>query len=105
MSEKYADFDYSRELPGSWSSRLMQLKHEGYAILRARVFWGSHESLPGIRDFTKMSRLRLERFLALAEEHSFQVDLICGFNFEAECYPQWSFSLPRQALIPSGLRP
>ena len=101
--EKAIDFDYSRELPSQWEWRLQQIQNDGYEVLRSRVFWGSHESVRGVRDFAKMSRLRLEKFLSLAQDLGFRVDLICGFGFESECYPEWTFSLGNTSLVPSGL--
>lgn len=59
------------------------------------VFWGAHEQTPGIRDYVKSSRLRLEKFFRLAQEKNVSLLVRFGFPPGGPAFPRWT-----QALLP-----
>src|SRR4051812_27837257 len=98
-----AAFEYLDEPPSSWGEILGRLRAEGRASIRTHVLWGAHEQLKGIRDFVKSSRLRLEKFLRLAQEAGLRVHLLLGFPSSRDSFPAWTFGTERRTLVPTGL--
>ena len=96
-------FDYADEFPGAWSDLIRELKEKGASRLRAHVFWGAHESVKGMRDFSKSSRLRLERFFSQAQANELKVELVLGFPTCRDAFPAWTMALKKKTWIPSAL--
>ena len=96
-------FDYHDEPPGLWPQLFESLRAEGTRLLRTHVLWGAHEQVRGIRDFSKSSRLRLERYLRLAHSFELSVELIIGFPPLREAFPAWAYGQAKKSTIPSGL--
>ena len=92
-------FDYTDEAPASWPALLDQIKNTGAKEINSRIPWGAHESMRGIRDYSKSSRLRLEKFLGYAEERGLTVNLQVGFFPSPETFPSWTFSLSEKTLV------
>ena len=98
------EFQY-REIPATqWASRLAALKESGIDEVCSFVPWGTHESVQGIVDFSKVSKLRLERFLSLAHAAGITVRLQLGFPAVRESIPDWALSMGEiSALVPAGI--
>ena len=96
-------FDYADEFPGAWPDLIRELKEKGARRLRAQVFWGAHESVKGMRDFSKSSRLRLEKFFSLAQANDLKVELVLGFPPCRDAFPAWTMALKKKTWIPSAL--
>jgi hypothetical protein len=92
--------DYTKEAAPSWISTLDRAK-EQHCVLVTKVPWGAHETIRGVRDFTKSSRLRLERFLGLAQERRLKIILSLGLFPDSEAFPAWTLSSPFKSLVPS----
>ncbi len=97
------DLNYADESPGNWAERLRLFKEKGATRVRTRVAWGAHEPIKGMRDFAKSSRLRLERFLRLAVEEKFSVELVIGFSPGKETFPSWVHEGIKQSWVPASL--
>ena len=60
-------FEYWDEAPHDWQ-RLLQAKADlGDTVITIPILWGVHETSLGIRDFSKQSKLRIEKLLAVAQ--------------------------------------
>ena len=97
------EFDYLEEPPSLWGDSLSRLRESGKTLVTSRVLWGAHEQLRGIRDFTKSSRLRLEKFLRLAQENGVLVALRLGFPSSKDSFPAWSLALEGRTFVPAAL--
>ena len=82
-------FEYWDEAPQDWSVLLRDRSQRGETKLTIPVLWGVHEQSPGIRDFSKQSRFRVEKLLSIAHELKFQVELVLGFPPHPQCFPTW----------------
>lgn len=99
----YNEFRFSEEYSASWRALLSEKRSLGLTHLLVPVFWGAHEGTPGFRDFTKSSRLRLEKFLKLANELSLKLTLRVGFPEGAETLPVWAHAQTSLFAISSTL--
>lgn len=79
----------------------MQTRENGSEGVRARVLWGAHEQVRGVRDFSKASRLRLERFLGLAHSQGLSVELELGFPPSKDTFPAWTRTLEHTSTVPA----
>jgi hypothetical protein len=96
--------NYYELTPANWPHHLAVLKSQGIDEIALFIPWGLHESVQGIRDFSKASRLRLEKFLGLAHQAGLTVRASLGFPASKESFPQWSLALGETtALVPSSL--
>jgi hypothetical protein len=94
-------FHFAQVPPHLWAEELDKLKAN--AII-APLFWGAHETMRGSRDFSKTSRLRLEKFLLLCSEKNLTVQVNLGFPLnESEILPEWTLSLDHSSLVPEAL--
>lgn len=98
-----ATFDYAAIAPSVWGLRLDSLKEAGHERVTVPVLWGVHEQLRGIREFSKPTRLRLERALSTAQEKKLLIELVVGFPSHPETFPQWTHTLEPQAIVPLAL--
>lgn len=103
LAESTADFDFSEEPASLWAELIADIRLSGKNLIRTRVLWGAHEQVRGIRDFSKSSRLRLEKFLALVQAQNLSVELEVGFPACKEAFPAWTHGMPHKALVPGGL--
>jgi len=95
-------FDFALEFPQHWQECLQKIKKEGFIAVTSHLFWGLHESTRGMRDFSKSSKLKVEKFLQLAHSVGLKVDLVFGFMPSRYTFPDWIKSLPGQkALVPA----
>lgn len=97
------NYDFTTESPALWSQSLQKIKDKGHVGIRTRVYWGEHESSRGIRDFSKSPRLRIERFLTLAQDIGLNVELEVKLAPSREGFPQWSHELDNQAYVHLGV--
>lgn len=95
-----AMFDYTEIPPAHWQDALIQTRENGVETIHVQVLWGAHEQVRGIRDFSKSSRLRLERFLGLAHSQGLSVELVLGFPPRKETFPSWTQSISDSATVP-----
>ncbi len=99
---KTAHFDFALEFPQYWQSCLQKIKNEGFDCVASNIYWGLHESSPGIRDFSKSSKLKLEKFLQVASSVGLKVELVFGFTPSQYAFPEWVKNLNGQkALVPA----
>jgi len=99
-----ATFEYHREVPPQWSATLHGLKKQGVENLILPVDWSVHEPVKGIRDFSRSSKLRIERVLSCAEEAGLTVTATTGFRDFLRATPMWARSTwENAALLPSTL--
>ena len=102
QKETTAHFDFALEFPQNWQTCLQKIKKEGFTAVSSNIYWGLHELSPGIRDFSKSSKLKIEKFLQLAVSLGLKVDLVFGFIPSRHTFPDWVNALPCQkALVPS----
>lgn len=95
-------FDYFDEPPGLWPELLKRFHTEGHARVRCRVSWGAHETVRGMRDFSKVSRLRLEKLLTLAQAEGLGVEIELGFSRRKGAFPTWVWEQSRLGRVPRG---
>lgn len=82
-------FQYWDESPNDWGRLLKEKSQTQTKTIKVPVLWGVHEQVPGIRDFSKQSRFKLEKVLTLAQEQSLQIELILGFPPHSLSFPGW----------------
>ncbi|MBY0370622.1 beta-galactosidase [bacterium] len=103
-SPRSTEFQYWEEPSAQWASRLSALKAQGTDEVHCFIPWGLHESVRGIRDFSKTSKLRLERFLSQAHAAGITVRVTVGFPPRRESLPDWALPLGEiSALVPAGI--
>lgn len=101
-TETTARFDFALEFPQNWQECLQKLKKDGFNAISSHVYWGLHESAPGIRDFSKSSKLKVEKFLQVAATVGLKVDLVFGFMPSRYTFPEWVKSLScANAIVPA----
>lgn len=97
-----ACFDFASEFPQNWQSCLQKIKNQKNDEVISRVYWGLHETSPGIRDFSKSSKLKIEKFLQTAASVNLKVQLIFGFMPSQHTFPLWLKNLNLQkTLVPA----
>src|SRR5579883_3055349 len=102
----FACFNYSDETSGNWSETLQRFVAEGYSGISSYLLWGAHERLRGTRDFSKSSRLRLEKFLKLIGDAGLELELKIGFPALRESHPAWTIGSGfLQTVLPGGIWP
>lgn len=93
-------FDYSAMPFSRWAMGLDELKSSsGQELIRTHIFWGEHEQIRGVRDFSQASRLRLERYLGLLAERELSVDLVIGFPVGGKTFPEWTYALESKEVV------
>ncbi len=92
-------FHYWEDTSASWPGRLAGLKQEGVDEIHTFIPWGLHETVQGIRDFSKSPKLRLEKFLSLAHEAGLTVRATLGFPARREALPHWSMNLGQNSSL------
>ncbi len=96
------NFNYADEPAGLWPDLLKRLKAQGTTCVRSRIPWGAHEMVKGIRDFSKASRLRIEKFLKIAQSEGLGVELEFGFSVKKDAFPNWVWDETRLGRVPRG---
>ena len=93
-------FDFMEGTPNSWGESLDELREDGATGIETRILWGAHESIQGVRDFSKSPRLKLEKFLALVQEKKLSLRCQVGFPASSETFPSWTLTLPKRDSVP-----
>jgi len=88
---KIARFDFCNESPHRWEETLASFSSDGVETVCTRVYWGAHEKLPGVRDFFRSPRLKLEKFLQLVQAKKLKTRLELGFFPNPETFPAWTW--------------
>jgi hypothetical protein len=97
-------FNYWEDSAAGWPQHLAALKAKGVDEIHTFIPWGVHESVQGIRDFSKASKLRLEKFLGHAHQAGLTVRASLGFPARKESLPAWTLGLgDASALVPAAL--
>ncbi len=96
-------FEYWDEAPHDWQKLIQERVDQGVAQITVPILWGVHESFPGIRDFSKQSKLRIERFLTLAQSLGVSVRLILGFPSHSQAFPTWVMNESHSEWVPKIL--
>lgn len=95
------EFNYLEIPPHHWEEELSLLKMVGTQTVLLRIPWGAHETSKGMRDFSRSSRLRLEKVLKnLADQH-LKTQLQFGYFCAKEMLPSWAFSASQKTTIPA----
>lgn len=95
---------YAALSPKLWPQALADLARldAGSAPLPLSVAWGDHETLPGVVDFVRSPRLRLEHFLELASEAGLELDVTVGIPARRDALPPSSYRASEWTLLPSA---
>lgn len=101
MENTKTAFDYLEIPPHSWADTLSSLKASGAETVTIRVPWGAHENVQGMRDFSRSSRLRLERLLKSVSENQLKAEISFGFFSAKEMIPSWAFTAKKKTRAPS----
>lgn len=75
----------------------------GVKLVCIPILWGVHETAPGIRDFSKQSKLRIERLLSLAQTVGLSVRLVLGFPAHPQVFPGWALQETHREIVPKIL--
>ncbi len=103
-SPRSVAFNYWEDSAAGWQTHLLALKQKGIDEIHTFIPWGVHESVQGIRDFSKASKLRLEKFLGHAHQAGLTVRATVGFPARKESLPAWTLGLGEaSALVPAAL--
>jgi len=81
--------DYSNQASTDWSQFFVD-GDSSSGNLVIPIWWGSHEQIQGVRDFTKNSRLRLEKLLTLAHQKKRSLNIQLGFSSDERSFPTWT---------------
>ena len=93
-------FEYWDEAPHDWQ-RLLQAKADlGDTVITIPILWGVHETSLGIRDFSKQSKLRIEKLLAVAQSVGLSVRVVLGFPAHPLTFPSWAIDEGQRDIIP-----
>ncbi|MCX6103480.1 MAG: beta-galactosidase [Proteobacteria bacterium] len=93
-------FEYWDEAPHDWQ-RLLQAKADlGDTVITIPILWGVHETSLGIRDFSKQSKLRIEKLLAVAQSVGLSVRVVLGFPAHPLTFPSWAIDEGQREIIP-----
>jgi hypothetical protein len=92
--------DYSNLPSTEWASHLSQASKSSTGRADLPLYWGAHETIQGVLDFTQNSRLRLEKILTLAHSQKVSVRVHLGFNSDERSFPAWTKTLAPTAVIP-----
>lgn len=95
--------DYTKQPPASLPAMLASIRVSEETAVPVPVFWGAHESTFGIRDFSKSSKLRLEKLLVLAAQSKTRLTLHLGFFPNAKTFPDWSREVEEKSYVPEPL--
>lgn len=98
------DLRYATLSPKQWPQTVNELARrvdEGNARALS-VAWGDHETLPGVVDFVRSPRLRLEHFLELAAEAGLKLDVTVGIPARRDALPPSSYRASEWTLLPSA---
>ncbi len=95
---------YATLSPKQWSQTVAEVarQSEGAPPRRLSVAWGDHETMPGVVDFVRAPRLRLEHFLELAAEASLKLDVTVGIPARRDALPPSSYRGSEWTLLPSA---
>lgn len=96
-------FDYSKHFPGDWPKEIASLKQAGAELVSVPIYWGVHEKTRGVRDFTKSSRLKLEKVFSLIEGIGLKAEAVMGFFPDSRSFPDWTAEVSERAIVSSGL--
>lgn len=96
-------FEYFKSNPANWAGVMSEVQRSGEEHVHLPVHWSVHESVKGIRDFSRSSKLRIEKALTCAEEAGLKVRVSTGFPSYLETTPLWARSNWEIAsLVPSS---
>lgn len=100
-SEKNQDFDYLAIASHHWADALAQMKASGARSVKIRIPWGAHENVQGMRDFSRSSRLRLEKVLKTVSDSQLKAEIFFGFSSGKEMIPTWAYATPQKTFAPA----
>lgn len=96
-------FEYWDESPSDWQRLLQERLGRGETQIVIPVLWGVHESAPGMRDFSKQSKFRIEKVLTLAQGLGLSVKVVVGFPSHPQTFPTWVFQENQKEWIPKAI--
>ncbi|MBI4404693.1 MAG: beta-galactosidase [Deltaproteobacteria bacterium] len=100
MMSEFASLDYLNYPSHHWPQLLNEKRSEGWPGVSSHIFWGAHERSPGIYDFSKSPRLRLEKLLRLVQDFGFSAEVTLGFVPNRETFPPWALESSKHAIVP-----
>lgn len=95
---------YAALSPKHWPHTVAELarRTDPSTPLPLSVCWGDHETLPGVVDFVRSPRLRLEHFLELAAELELPLAVTIGIPARRDALPPSSYRATDWTLLPSA---
>lgn len=96
-------FEYWDEAPHDWPKLLGRLVESGSSEIVVPILWGVHEVTPGMRDFSKQSKLRIERMFSAAQTVGATLKILLGFPPHSLAFPHWIPETEDFELVPSVL--
>ena len=94
---------YATLSPKQWPHAVSELvRRDGAASRVLSIAWGDHETLPGVVDFVRSPRLRLEHFLEIASEAGLKLDVTIGVPARRDALPPSSYRATDWTLLPSA---
>ena len=103
LTSRISFFEYWDEAPSDWERLLRDQLALGVTQICVPILWGVHEISPGIRDFSKQSKLRIERLLSLAQTVGLSVRLVLGFPAHPQAFPSWATQESHREIVPKIL--
>lgn len=101
LGKNKTNFDYLDIPPQNWVDTLQSLKNAGVETVSVRIPWGAHEPVKGMRDFSRSSRLRLERILKSIAETRLKAEISFGFFSAKEMIPNWAYATKSKTIAPA----
>jgi hypothetical protein len=103
LSNRTSYFEYWDEAPQDWQRLLEERVARGERQTTIPILWGVHESSLGIRDFSKQSKLRIEKLLTLVQSSGLAARIILGFPPHPQSFPSWVQSGTESEVVPKVL--
>ena len=95
--------EYWDEAPHDWQKLISQQLQNGRHQIQVPILWGVHETTPGMRDFSKQSKLRIERLFSAAQASGVSIKLILGFPPHPLTFPDWVKETERFEWVPRAI--
>ncbi len=96
-------FDFSLDSPQNWTNVLNKIKQNGNLHIKSSIYWGVHEQLMGIRDFSKSPVLKLEKYFNLIQNLGLTLELFVPLSISSHSFPSWTFEQNSPSLVGSFL--
>lgn len=96
-------FEYWDEAPHDWQSLISQRVEKGESQVIVPILWGVHEPSRGMRDFSKQSKLRIERLFTAAQSAGASIKVVLGLPRHHLSFPSWANEEIEKEWVPNIL--